>query len=78
MKLQQALVGKPSVTGLKPWVVAMIKDMVSPASDGAAPTVAADARWPVFLDFIWPGEQGRINGKEPGRALVGLTVLRRM
>ena len=66
------------MTGSKPSIVAMIEEMVLLALNGAAPTVSADADWPVFLDFIQLGEQGRINGNEPGRAAAGLTALKRM
>jgi hypothetical protein len=54
-----------------------MKEMISPVSGDAAPMVGADVDWQVFLDFIQPGEQGRINSKEPGCAVVGLTALRR-
>ena len=32
---------------------------------------------PIFRDFIEPGEQGRINGQEPGEPRVPLTDLKR-
>lgn len=78
LELKQTLVDKASMTGLSPWIVAMTKETVLLASNDAAPTVGVDTDWHVFLDFIQLGEQGRINRKEPGCVVVGLTALRKI
>lgn len=72
------LVKKPSMAGVKQWVVTMIEEMVLLVSNGAVPMVAVDMDWAMFLDATQCGKQGRINRKEPGCAAVGLTALKRM
>ena len=66
------------MTGSKPWIITMAKEMVSPVSSGAAATVGDDADWPVFLNSIQPGKKRRINSKEPGQAVIGLIALRKL
>ena len=56
----------------------MTKKMVSLVSDGVGSAVCDNALWPPFLDLIQPGDQGRISGKEPEKAVIGLTRLGKM
>ena len=43
LRLQQVLVDNPWMTGLKPWIAVMIKEVVLPVSDGATAMVCKDA-----------------------------------
>ena len=76
LRTQQAFVEKPSMIGLQPWIPTMNMVVVSFVSKGATPTVGVNVQWPMFLDFIQLGEQGRFNRNEPQHAAVWGTALR--
>ena len=62
---------------------AWIKDLlhnakrVSPRGKRKDCDLDYDESLPVFHDVIEPGEQGKINGKEPGQPVVSLTTLKK-
>ena len=61
------------------WVKELLKSVVSSDDDGDGnnddDAAAADAT--PFQDRLEPGEQGEINGREPGAPVVALTQLKR-
>ena len=63
---------------MKPWIAELMKKMISLGIRGDDPTFAESDTWPIFLDYIQEGEQGKINGKEPGLATIGLARLKKM
>ena len=68
--------------GYSKWVTKLLRDATAAmtTSDDAAPEGDNDDEdmeaLAVFNDCIEPGEQGKINGKEPGQPRVSLTQLR--
>ena len=78
LRLQHALKEKASMTALKPWIAELMKKMISFGIGGDGLTFVESDMWPIFLDYIQKGEQGKINGKEPGLVVVGLTRLKKL
>ena len=52
--------------------------MISFGFGGDEPTFAESDMWPICLDYMQKGKHGKINGKEPGLAVIGLTRLKEM
>ena len=83
LRLKRAIVFDQNDFGFQEWVSQMLKqvaadaaneanDQLGPQSDDDDPNEQV-----VFQDRIEPGEQGKINGKEPGQPEVSLTRLRK-
>lgn len=70
-----------SDTGFQTWIEEMLKKVsreTDPGGDAQEQEDhAVDARRHIFQDHIEPGEQGKIDGKEPGQPVVRLTELKR-
>ena len=81
LRLKRAMCFSDNNPGYKEWVKELLKEAAG-GDDGDAgpgPRPADDDvnDQAVFQDHIEPGEQGRINGKEPDQPAVTLTTLRR-
>ena len=82
LRMKRAMVFDNNTTGFNAWVTELLKKasryhhMRENESEEEA-NRAADALRHIFQDHIEAGEQGRINGKEPGQPIVRLTALKR-
>ena len=83
-RLKRSLFGKDLDSGFKDWVKELLKQAADTGhesdSDNDPEGVGDevhDGAPNIFQDHIEPGEQGRINGREPGAPRVNLTQLRK-
>ena len=79
IRLKQKICDNDSITCFNDWVTDLLSQA---AEDGAGETSSCSSPSSgdssvVFNDSIESGEQGRINGREPGQPVVGLTELKK-
>ena len=78
LRLKYKLFDKDTDSLFSTWVNELLKKVVAvDDDDDDDDNDDDDADDGVFQDNIEPGEQGRINGREPGQPIVGLTQLKR-
>ena len=81
--LKQKVCNNNSTVLLKEWSSKLLKEVggesssSSPSSSDGGNDSDSTVDVGVFQDSIEPGEQGRINGQEPGEPPVTLTVLKK-
>ena len=76
LKLKRSVCMDESDAGFSGWVELLLKD-ASGSSDGVGSSSGDEKTQKKFMDVIETGEQGKINGREPGRPAVGLTELKK-
>jgi len=81
IRLQRAIAFDNSHAVFSKWIQQLLKDAAKTDDDDVGDPGGNDPddieQRLIFEDSIEPGEQGRINGREPGQPRVGLTVLRK-
>ena len=77
LRLKRSLCTNEKDTGFAGWVADLLTNASSSGSGDAVVSSADEDTQKIFMDVIEAGEQGRINGREPGAPVVSLTALKR-
>ena len=81
IRLKQGVCNNESTTLLNEWSSNLLKEVAGESSSAVSSSDEDDddnlMEMDVFHDSIQPGEQGRINGQEPGKPPVNLTELKK-
>ena len=77
IRLKRALCLNDSVHEFNDWTKSLLDEVAAASESSTTSDSEIEMDRSVFKDFIEPGEQGRINGREPGAPVVSLTDLRK-